>query len=308
MKPGLRILPLVAVAMGGVLTIKALAGVESLPEMLSPRAASAAEAPPPGKAKPPTPPKAAPPPPKPAPAPVCAPSAAELAREAGMSPAELQVLQSLGNRRGQLDQRERDLDTKIQLLAAAEMKVDAKLKAMNALKAEVQGLLGQGDQQTQAEVDRLVQVYSKMKPADAAAVMATLDDGVRVPVAAKMRPAVLAAILGKMQPADAKRITESLARRFAPQQTLAQALAARTAAVDPLAAPPPPPEPPEGDVAAEAKAKPKAKPVLRPRRVARRAPPRTPVSAKPAAAGAPVTAAAATPAPQPAAAPQKPAA
>lgn len=298
MKPGVRLLPLVAIAMGGVLAIKAMAGVENLPQMLSPPSASAAEAPAaPQPAKAPIP-KLAAPPPKPAPPAVCLPGVAELAKEAGMSSGELQVLQSLGARRGQLDQRERDLDTKIQLLAAAEMKVDAKLKAMNTLKAEVQGLLGQGDQQTQAEVDRLVQVYSKMKPADAAAVMATLEDGVRIPVAAKMKPAVLAAILGKMAPVDAKKITEALARRFAPQQALAQAAALKTAAVDPLAAPPPPPAPPEGEVPSEAPAKPKAKPAPK-ARVARRSPAKRTPAGKPAAtepASAPAPQAAITPA------------
>jgi len=51
---------------------------------------------------------------------VCAPTAAELAKEAGLSPAELQQLQNLGARRSQLDQRESDLSTQLALLAAAE--------------------------------------------------------------------------------------------------------------------------------------------------------------------------------------------
>ena len=74
--------------------------------------------------------------------------------------------------------------------------------------------MGQADQKTQGEVDRLVVVYSKMRPQDAAAVMSQLDDKVRVPVAASMKPAVLAAILGKMNPLDAKKLTELLAHRF----------------------------------------------------------------------------------------------
>jgi flagellar motility protein MotE (MotC chaperone) len=154
-------------------------------------------------------------------APVCAPSAADLAKAAGLSPAELQVLQSLQSRRGQIDDREKDLDTEIQLLAAAEAKLDAKLKSMNGLKGDIQALMGQADQKTQAEVDRLVVVYSKMKPQDAAAVMAQLDDKVRLPIAAAMKPAVLSAILGKMGTMEAKDLTEKLAHRFAPVQALA---------------------------------------------------------------------------------------
>ena len=48
-----------------------------------------------------------------------------------------------------------------------------------------------------------------MKPQDAAAVMAQLDDKVRLPIAAGMKPAVLSAILGKMGTLEAKDLTES---------------------------------------------------------------------------------------------------
>ena len=106
----------------------------------------------------------------------CAPSTAELAKEAGLSPGELQTLQNLSSRRGQLDDRERALETQLQLLAAAEAKVDGKLKTLTALKGEISTLLGQADTKVQGEIDRLVIVYSKMKPMDAAAIMSSLDD------------------------------------------------------------------------------------------------------------------------------------
>src|SRR5262249_35070645 len=111
---------------------------------------------------------------------VCAPTAAELAKEAGLSPAELQVLQSLGERRGQLDQRENDLNTQLALLAAAEAKLDAKVNALKGLKSDIQGLLAQADQKQAVETDRLVKVFESMKPKDAAPRMVVLDDSVRL--------------------------------------------------------------------------------------------------------------------------------
>ena len=156
--------------MGGVLAINALAGARDLPTLLSGARAFAEDA-----AKSVTPAKAdkakgktvakpgeaAPaaaatgeavntaatglPPPTIKPQAVCAPTAAELAKEAGLSPAELQVLQNLGERRGQLDKREDDLSTQMALMAAAEAKVDAKIKALTALKGDVKGLLSQAD-------------------------------------------------------------------------------------------------------------------------------------------------------------------
>jgi flagellar motility protein MotE (MotC chaperone) len=241
-----RLLPLVAVAIGGVLAVNALAGARSLPDLFSSARAFAEEAAKPSKAKaaedaaaeeqPQAAAKAQSAMPgealvgaaaaASATAPVCAPSAAELASQAGLSPAELQVLQSLGARRGQLDQRESDLDVQLKLLAAAEAKLDAKLKALGGLKGDIEGLLGQADARSEAENQRLVRVYESMKPKDAAARMTILSDAVRLPIAAKMKERSLSTILGYMPPAAARELTEKLAQRYAAADPLNQARAA----------------------------------------------------------------------------------
>jgi flagellar motility protein MotE (MotC chaperone) len=220
MKPVPRLLPLVAVAIGGVIAVKALSDIAAAPQLFAPVGAHAEEAPAPAKRASPLPPPAAA---GPVVAHACAQSPAELAKAAGLSPGELQTLTNLGARRGQIDDRERLLDTQLQLLAAAEAKVDSKMKALTGVKAQIQALLGQADQQQQAEIDRLVTVYEKMKPANAAAVFATLDDKVRIPVAAKMKAAILAQILAQMPPPEAKKLTESLAHRYSTAQTLSEA-------------------------------------------------------------------------------------
>ncbi|MFM8819868.1 MAG: MotE family protein [Phenylobacterium sp.] len=226
MSPLPRILPLLGVAAAGVLAINALSSVNGAPDLLSGARAfaqgAAAQATPAGSAgasgsgaKP----EAAKPgdaaatasPPKPL---VCAPTAAELAKEAGLSPAELQVLQSLGSRRGQLDQREADFSTQIALMAAAEAKLDAKVKTLNGLKSDIQGLLKVGDEQQAAEVTRMVKVFEAMKPKDAAPRMVLLADSVRLPIAAKMKEKALGAVLAQMPPEEAKKLTEALANRL----------------------------------------------------------------------------------------------
>ncbi len=313
-----RILPLVGVAIGGVLAINALAGAKDLPSLLTGARAYAEEAAakttksakgekaakpgdpsavaPTGEAKDAV--AAALPPPTIVPRAACAPTAAELAKEAGLSPAELQVLQSLGSRRGELDKREDDLSTQLALMAAAEAKLDAKVKAMTALKADVQGLLAQADGREATEVDRLVKVFEGMKAKDAAPRMVLLDDSVRLPIAAKMKERALSAIIAQMPPTEAKRLTESLSRRFSAAQALGQKAIAQA---DPAAAPPAP--------AAEAKAQPVKQ------AAAKKAPPRKKAPASKQAAVAPAAAsptaaaptAAAPAAAAPAAAPPAPA-
>jgi flagellar motility protein MotE (MotC chaperone) len=238
-----RILPLVGVAAGGVLALNALAGAKGTPDLFSGARAFAQDVATQAGGKPGTavakspaakPPEGAPADPAkvadaavPAPKPlVCAPTAAELAKEAGLSPAELQVLQSLGTRRGQLDQRESDLSTQIALLAAAETKLDAKVKTLNGLKSDIQGLLKVADDQEAAEVGRMVKVFEAMKPKDAAPRMVLLSDSVRLPIAAKLKEKSLALILAQMPPAEAKKLTESLANRFNSVRTAAANAAA----------------------------------------------------------------------------------
>jgi len=278
-----RILPLAGVAVVGVLAINALSGARTLPELFTGARAFAEELAG-GKADAAAPAeKVAAAAAAPKPAAVCAPTAAELAREANLSPAELRMLQSLGVRRGELDQREGDIDLQLQLLAAAEAKLDARVKALDGLKGDIQSLLGQADAQQQTETTRMVAVFSAMKPKDAAARMTVLDDSVRLPIAAKMKERTLAAILAQMTPAEAKKMTESLARRFQASTSLAAARTAVAAPVQTAAL-----TPPASAVPAPAAATPTRTPA--------RTPARTPVkpAVKPSAGPAPAVAAPAT--------------
>jgi flagellar motility protein MotE (MotC chaperone) len=320
MKPVPRVLPLIGVAMGGVLAINALAGARQLPDLISgAKAFAEGKADKQAKGKddkagdetaavgnatdasavgvPSLTPVAKPPP-------VCAPTAAELAKEAGLSPAELQVLQSLGQRRGELDQRENDLNTQLALMAAAEAKLDAKVNALNALKGDIQGLLNQADQKEAAEIDRLVKVFEGMKPKDAAPRMVLLDDSVRLPIAARMKERSLSAILAQMPPADAKKLTEALAARF----SNAKAMAANAAAAANQAAnqvPSPGAQGAQAQGAAQAGQQPAAEPAkAAAAKPARRKPSGKQAKTSAPRKGAPADAQAASAAPAPPAAPK----
>ena len=282
-----RILPLIAIAIGGVVAVRAVGvapglfdGAKAWAEEAVPSAAGA--------------------PPKPVlPGTCSALSPEQLAQQAGISPAELKIIQSLSQRRAALDARDQDFATTLPLMVAAEQKLDAKVKALEALKAEMKQMLGQVDEREKAEIDRLVQVYSAMRPKEAAPVMAALEDRVRLPVAAAMRPRTLAAIMAQMSAPQAKELTEKLAARFQAQQMAARAAAAEAAtpsAATPSAAAPAATTPPATPTAQPAAApttrptprpaanRPSARPAARPAAAPARRPAATPATA-PAATG-----------------------
>lgn len=268
-----RLLPLIAVAIGGVVAVRA-AGVA--PGLFEGARAWAEEAVP---AAAPAVPAAA----------ICALTPEQLAQQAGISPAELRIIQSLSARRTELDARDADLASMLPLMATAEQKLDAKVAALEAVKAEVAALLGQVDDKEKAEIDRLVAVYSAMRPREAARVFATLSDEVRLPVAAAMRPRSLAAVMAQMEPAAARVLTEKLAGRFAAQQQLAARAAAAASA--PAVTPPAPVQTAEAAAPTPTATvpPPAARPVSRP--PARRPQPR-PAARTPAATPTPTPAAA----------------
>ncbi|QDH73966.1 MotE family protein [Brevundimonas sp. M20] len=259
-----RLLPLIAVAIGGVVLVRAV-GVA--PGLFEGAKAWAEEAVPAAAGAPPN-----------APAAVCALTPEQLAQQAGISPAELRIIQSLSARRAELDARDTDMASMLPLLTAAEQKLDARVQALEQVKREVAAMLGQVEGKEKEEIDRLVAVYSAMRPREAARVFATLDDDVRLPVAAAMRPRTLAAVMAQMEPDAARSLTEKLARRFAAQQELAaRASRAAQAEPEPAAAAAPTPQP--------AAAAPSAQPPA-PRPAAQRTPARRPAprpAARPAA-------------------------
>ncbi len=166
--------------------------------------------------------------------PICATSVDDLAKQAGISPNELNILQSLGQRRAQLDQREQQLNSRAQLIEAADSKLDARITQLADLKTQIQGLLDQATKVQDDDTTRLVAVYAAMKPKDAAAAMTIMSDEVRLPIAAKMKDRALAAILGAMSADAAKDLTEKLAKRMQRADGLQQQLN-KTAAGGPAA-------------------------------------------------------------------------
>ncbi|HEY1095658.1 MAG TPA: hypothetical protein VGF14_00285 [Alphaproteobacteria bacterium] len=128
---------------------------------------------------------------------------------------ELSVLQSLSERRKQLDQRERDLEQRDKLLQAAEKKVEQKVAELNALKGEMEKLLGQQQQAASQSTKQLVRIYESMKPKDAANIFNDMEGDILLKIIGTMSERKSAPILAAMDPAKARDISSKIAAQKA---------------------------------------------------------------------------------------------
>jgi flagellar motility protein MotE (MotC chaperone) len=200
-----RLMPAVMVTAAAVLGLKAVAMAESVAETVAAVGHEETEATAPAHTEA-----------------VAATSAAQqcaapsLAEMAGLSQAEVQVLQALSTRRQALDARGEQIETQDALMLAAEQRMTERLAELRALETHVNELLGNLDQAQEQRIAGLVGVYTRMRAKDAAAVFDGLEDDVLVQVASRMREANLAEVMGRMNPDRARALTQLLADRARP--------------------------------------------------------------------------------------------
>lgn len=199
-----RLMPAVMVTVAAVLGLKAVAMAESVAETVSAEGHEEAAATTAANQDAAAAPAAA----------QCA--APTLAEMAGLSQAEVQVLQALGARREALDARGEQIETQDALMLAAEQRMTERLAELRQLESHVNDLLGQLDEAQEQRLASLVDVYQRMRAKDAAAVFDGLEDDVLVQVASRMRQANLAEVMGRMDPNRARALTQMLADRARP--------------------------------------------------------------------------------------------
>ena len=124
---------------------------------------------------------------------------------------EIDLLQNLSVRRSELDRKEQRLDERESLLAAAEARIDAKIEEMKSLKTAIEGLVETKEEQENERITKLISVYEKMKPKDAARIWNDLDMDILLQVALGMREANTAAVLAEMSADRARALTTELA-------------------------------------------------------------------------------------------------
>lgn len=130
-----------------------------------------------------------------------------------MSQSEIDILQALGERRKQLDERERAIEQREALMKAAEQRITEKVNELKAVQAKLEVVVKKTETEKDDQYKRLVKVYENMKPKEAARIFEQLDDNVLIEVAERMKEAKLAPVLASMEPKRATVVTVELAKR-----------------------------------------------------------------------------------------------
>ncbi|MBL8571090.1 MAG: flagellar protein FlbB [Phreatobacter sp.] len=233
----LRLLPIVTVAAGGLLFLKAVGLISGDLSQTGPRPVMAQDTSIPGIESPAdrslvtgsTPAAAQPAAAQPAAAqrpaaanPAAAPTPLPAtAQPPTISASERAILERLQERRQELDTRQRELDMRENLLRATERRLEQRANELRELEGRIASLEQRRDEAEQTRFRGVVSMYETMRPKDAARIFDTLDLSVLLEVARAMRPPKLADIIAQMQPDPAKRLTTELARR--PNQTASAA-------------------------------------------------------------------------------------
>jgi len=120
---------------------------------------------------------------------------------------EIDLLQSLAERREAIEKQTQEMTVRQGLLQAAEQRIDKKIAELKTLQAAIDALLTKHDEQEEARVQSLVKIYEGMKPKEAGRIFETLDIDTLLMVAERMKERKLAPIMAAIDPEKAKELT-----------------------------------------------------------------------------------------------------
>lgn len=127
----------------------------------------------------------------------------------------LAMLDELRAREERLKQREAEVADRAQALSVAKSEIDGRLAELVAAEEKLSAALTLADEAADEDVARLVTVYEKMKPKDAASLFAEMDPDFAAGFVARMRPDAAAAVMAGLDPKEAYTISVVLAGRNA---------------------------------------------------------------------------------------------
>lgn len=137
----------------------------------------------------------------------------ESIKPSDISNMEKDILANLAKRREELQEWNRSISMKENILNATEKKINRKMDELKELQKEVSELLSEYNKKENKKIMRLVKIYENMKAADAARIFEDMEIPILLEVVDNMAEAKAAKILAKMDPAKAMNITTQLAKQ-----------------------------------------------------------------------------------------------
>jgi len=126
---------------------------------------------------------------------------------------DLRVLQDLVRRRKVLEKRERAIALREGLLKAAEKRVEQKISQLKQIQVAIKADLETSQKRRNARFNKLIKIYSNMKPKDAARVFDEMPLPILLDLVGGMKEGNSAPILAKMNSAKARQVTTGRAAR-----------------------------------------------------------------------------------------------
>ena len=117
----------------------------------------------------------------------------------------------LAERKRELDERERQLNRLEEELHRQKGEIDGRLRQLEEMRTQIAEVLKDRVETDRERVDRLVEVYSNMRPQQAAQIIASLNDDLAVEILGSMKRQNAAEILNVLDPEKAQSLTEKFA-------------------------------------------------------------------------------------------------
>ena len=126
---------------------------------------------------------------------------------------EIDILQKLSERRKKLEEMERSLQMREDLLKASEDRIGKRVDELKGLEDKIGGATKAKEETKAKELADLVKMYESMKAKDAARVFDKLDIALAADLGRQMNPKKLGDIVAKMTADQAEKLTVELANR-----------------------------------------------------------------------------------------------
>lgn len=124
---------------------------------------------------------------------------------------QLDLLDSLSERRRELEKHAKEIEMKENVLRATSLRIESKMSELQKLEDRVKRLLDKYNERESMKIKSLVKIYETMKAKDAARIFEQLDMDILLQVINNMKESRVAPILAQLSPLRAKEVTTKFA-------------------------------------------------------------------------------------------------